>query len=396
MGVGLAWLDRFGPLGATTIQLSKGQPMQIDSSRADFSTYRVHYHPNTEELHANELRVIALGTGGPTVAPSQVSSCWLVEIPSRTANHPERFLFDFGTGSMVKYGALQIPFEETRRAFISHLHSDHWGDFWSYWIGGVAQGRSSGISIWGPAGETPELGMTYAVNRAIDAMAWDVASREKCVPEGEPGEEADDGNVGDNEIVTSYRAFEVPGLNVTMHEFPASREVTLYDDPANGIVVKSWPADHALFGAVSFGLLWNGIKIVYSGDTKPLGGELEQFRSCFRGAHLLIHECFDASAGGSDAGGDLRAELEAVDDCVFHTTPEEFGELMAEYEPGHAVAFHFINDLNSSFDIYDRIRTNYAGPLTLAKDLQAWNVTPDEVLARNVAYHPDTRGDDRF
>lgn len=370
--------------------------MRTDSSLADFSTYRVHYHPNTEELHSNELRVIALGTGGPTVGPSQVSSCWLIEIPSRTASHPERFLFDIGTGSMVKYGALQIPFEETRRAFISHLHSDHWGDFWSYWIGGVAQGRSSGISLWGPAGQSPELGTTYAVNRAIDAMTWDVASREKCVPEGEPGEEPDDGNVGDDEIVTSQRMFEVAGLNITMHQFAPDRVVTLYDDPANGIVVKSWPADHALFGAVSLGLEWNGIKIVHSGDTKPLRGELAKYRNCFRAANLLIHECFDASPGRNDTAGDLRAELEAEDDCVFHTTPEEFGDLMAEYEPGHAVAYHFINDLNSSLDIYDRIRTNYDGPLTLAKDLMVWNVTQNEILTRNVAFHPDIRGDDRF
>ena len=361
---------------------------------ADFSTYRVHYHPNTEDLHANELRVIALGTGGPAVRPSQVSACWLIEIPSKTASHPERFLFDFGTGSMVKYAALQIPFEETRRAFISHLHSDHWGDFWSYWIGGVAQGRSSGISVWGPSGVLSELGTHNAIRKAIEAMRWDVTSREKCVPPGDPADDPDDGNLGD--VISQRWTFEVPGLNVTAHEFIAGREMTIYDDKTNGIVIKSWPADHALFGAVSFGLEWNGIKVVYSGDTKPLTGDLEEYRKCFHGANLLIHECFNATSGHSDSSGDERRELEASDDCVFHTTPEEFGELMAEYEPDHAVAYHFLNDFDVGLDIYDRIRTRYAGPLTLAKDLLAWNVTPDQVIARNVAYHPDTWGNDRF
>ena len=38
------------------------------------------YYPGTEPLGPNEMRVVALGTGQPTVRPKQASACFLVEL----------------------------------------------------------------------------------------------------------------------------------------------------------------------------------------------------------------------------------------------------------------------------------------------------------------------------
>ncbi len=368
--------------------------MTTHKTTTDFSNYRVHYHPNTETLNEGELRVIALGTGSPTVRPSQVSAGWLIEIPSRTSDIPERFLFDIGTGCIVNYAALQIPFEETRKAFISHLHSDHWGDFISYWIGGLAQGRKSEIEIWGPDGETEELGSIYAINRIMDAMNWDVASRENNVPPTDTVVSEKSDYAVSEQIETDFRSYNANGLNVRMYQFPSMELMAIYEDRENDIVIKSWPADHALKGAVSFSLEWGDIKIVYSGDTKPLEDELYDFRQYFHGANLLIHECFNATDGHYDTDGGTLSDV--TEDFNFHTTPEQFGELMEEYDPYHAVAYHFPNDFDTCLDIYNRIRKSYSGRLTLAKDLLAWNVTKDHVIARNVAIHPDTWTNDIF
>jgi hypothetical protein len=34
------------------------------------------YYPGTEELGANEMRVVALGTGMPNARPKQAAACW--------------------------------------------------------------------------------------------------------------------------------------------------------------------------------------------------------------------------------------------------------------------------------------------------------------------------------
>ncbi|SEB51883.1 ribonuclease Z [Tenacibaculum sp. MAR_2009_124] len=350
---------------------------------------RVHYYPNTEPLNFDEMRLISLGTGMPTLRESQASTSFLLELPSKTQEEPERFLFDFGTGSMAKYAALQIPYENVRKAFISHLHSDHWGDLWPYWVGGVSQGRTSGIEIWGPSGETKEWGTHEAIKHALKAMKWDVKTREdffigKTPPEGKPLNSWYD----PEHTTVEEHNYDLDCLNVRVYEFNHSEEVTVYKDEANGIVIKSWPAFHALPGAVSFSLEWNDLKFVFSGDTAPLEGDLERFKVNFLNADILIHECFTPAITHFDSDGAISEVQHEIHE--YHTSPEDYGKLMCEYDPKHAVAYHFYNDFDTSLDTYNRVRENYKGRLTLAKDLLVWNITKDRTIVRNIAHHPDS------
>ena len=66
---------------------------------------RANYYPNTEVLEADEMRVIALGTGTPNFRRSQASASWLVEL-----GNGEKFIFDIGTGSLANLAALEIPY----------------------------------------------------------------------------------------------------------------------------------------------------------------------------------------------------------------------------------------------------------------------------------------------
>ena len=65
--------------------------------------YRDYYFPNTEPLAADEMRVIALGTGRPFVRRAQASTSWLVEL-----GNGDKFVFDFGSGSQTNFTALEI------------------------------------------------------------------------------------------------------------------------------------------------------------------------------------------------------------------------------------------------------------------------------------------------
>jgi ribonuclease Z len=111
------------------------------------------YAPNSEDLGPDEMRVIACGTGMPTSRPGQAASCWLLEL-----GNGDKFIFDIGTGSGERIAALQIPYNYLDKVFLSHLHTDHFGDLDALFVGGALSGRQKPLRVWGPKGDTPERG----------------------------------------------------------------------------------------------------------------------------------------------------------------------------------------------------------------------------------------------
>ena len=55
---------------------------------------------------------------------------------------------------------------------------------------------------------------------------------------------------------------------------------------------------------------------------------------------------------------------------------------MSTVKPRHAVAFHFFNDEDTRYEIYDGIRETYDGPVSMADDMMVWNVTRDGTRER--------------
>ena len=101
------------------------------------------YAPNSEDLAPDEMRVIACGTGMPTARPSQAAACFLVEL-----GNGDKFLFDIGTGSAERIAALQIPYNFLNKIFLGHLHTDHFGDLASIYVGGALAGRQKPLRVW--------------------------------------------------------------------------------------------------------------------------------------------------------------------------------------------------------------------------------------------------------
>ena len=64
----------------------------------------------------------------------------------------------------------------------------------------------------------------------------------------------------------------------------------IYD--VNGVKITSFPAVHQYDGPVSFRLEWNGLTLVYSGDTTPSEFMIENGQ----GADVLIHEPFNTAS----------------------------------------------------------------------------------------------------
>jgi len=130
------------------------------------------YYPGTEELTEGEIRLTACGTGLPAARRGQAATCYLFEL-----GNGDKFLFDVGTGSMANVAAYMIPYDMLSKVFLSHLHTDHWGDLATLWAGGWTAGRTGPLKIWGPSGATEEMGTKYAVKHFLKAYTWDAATR---------------------------------------------------------------------------------------------------------------------------------------------------------------------------------------------------------------------------
>jgi len=48
------------------------------------------------------------------------------------------------------------------------------------------------------------------------------------------------------------------------------------------------------------------------------------------------------------------------------------------------VAYHFFNDDDTRYLIYDGIRQTYDGPLSMATDNMVWNITRDKIVERKI------------
>ena len=311
------------------------------------------YFPNTEELKPDEMRITALGTGLPTpITRAQKSTAWMVEL-----GNGDVFLFDLGTGSMENLFGLRPDFSKIDKVFLSHLHSDHFGDLDAFIVGSWLSGRYSPLHVYGGSGETPELGTKAAVEALIKALAWDIKGRTGILPDA--------------------------GSQVIIHEFDYKRENQVVYQK-NGVKITSWPAIHSLDGSVSYRLEWNGLNFVFGGDTRPN----KWFIKYAKEADIAIHECFPTPKGLA-AFNDWDSMRNATFvSSYIHTPPEGFGKVMSAIKPRMAIAFHTVLTPDIRQGMLEGIRKTYDGPLTIATDLMVWNVTKEAIMMREAVF-PD-------
>ena len=306
---------------------------------------RYTYYPGTEPLGAEEIRIVALGTGMPAARRAQAATCWLVEL-----GNGDKFIFDIGTGANANMSALMIPYDSLSKIFLTHLHTDHWGDLAGLWAGGWTAGRTGALEIWGPSGATPEMGTKYAIEHFLKAYTWDRMTRLANLASA-PGE------IKANE-------FDFKGENAV-----------IYQD--KGVTIKSWPAIHAGDGSVSMALFWKGMKIVIGGDTMPNKWYIEYARD----ADFAIHEAFMTPELLVKFYNQAPKTALGVGTYV-HTSPQAFGKVMSSIKPRHAVAYHFFSEEGTRYVMYEDIRKTYDGPLSMAQDMMVWNITKDKITER--------------
>jgi ribonuclease Z len=303
------------------------------------------YVPGAESLSPGEIRVSVLGSGDPWIRRSQASGSLLIEVGNQEKDF---FFFDLGSGSLANFTSLMLPVEATTKVFLSHLHADHIGDIPGL-VGSLAKsGRIDPVEIWGGASEDPDLGLAAFVEHMGKAMAWDTASVRGVRP--------------------------TTGFAMVGHEIPYDRPETIYE--RNGVTISCFPAIHGLSGAVGYTVAYAGLKVVFSGDTRPCRHVAE----AAAGADLLIHECFQSPAVFARATG-LPLETALQITRLAHTIPEQMGKILDMTRPRMGALWHL--DVTPGVDtVFDEIIANYSGPVTVTQDLTVFNVTHDTVTAR--------------
>ena len=328
---------------ATTVFAAGG----VVTSSTGTAPDRYAYYPGTEELAKDEIRLIACGTGLPAARRDQAATCWLVE-----TGNGDKFLFDVGSGSMVNVAALMIPYDFLDKVFLTHLHTDHWGDLSTLWAGGWTAGRTKPLRVWGPKGATEDMGTAYAVDHFLKSFNWDAKTR-NFVLSPEPGK-----------------------ITVTEFDYKAVNAVVYQD---NGVTIRSIPAIHAGDGPVSFILEYAGLKLVIGGDTFPN----KWFIKYAKDADVAIHETFLTPSDLVKYYGQSPGQAIGVGTQI-HTSPPAFGKVMSTIKPREAIGYHFFNEQGTHDNILEGVRTTYDGPLTLATDNMVWNITRDAVVVRGI------------
>jgi ribonuclease Z len=303
------------------------------------------YYPGTEALEKDEIRVTACGTGMPAARHGQAATCFLMEF-----GNGEKLIFDIGSGSMENLAAYMIPYEFLDKIFLSHLHTDHMGDLGSIWAGGWTAGRPAGLKVWGPSGLHPELGTAAMIDGFLKYVAWDKETR-------------------------SFQITPLPGkVEVTEFDYKVLNQVVYESD---GIVVRSFPAIHTGDGPVSYAIEYAGFKVVFGGDTAPNRWFLDYAAD----SDLVIHESFMVP-GDMVEWYNQPPQLAWRACCAFHTSGQAFGKIMSTIKPKRAVAYHFLNEESTRYNLYEAIRETYDGPLSMATDNMVWNITKDGVKER--------------
>lgn len=365
------------------------------------------FFPDREVLAPNAMRITFLGSWfSPRIA--QEANSVFVEV-GNALGEADQFVFDCGSGVQSKYNACGIGFARMDKIFLTHLHGDHMSDLTHIYCFGPSLDRKSPLYVWGP-------GNSRFVNRKD--------------PAGNPYGNYADGTAAYCQLLREVARWHTESFGFQSTAFtdtyidnrglrpvwtcpdatpgapPADRKDaydlipfeidweteggTAYYNPASGVTITHFPAVHARQGSISYRLSWNGLSMVFSGDTKPNNYMLRQAS----GVDVLIHEmCLPPDLWTEKIAGipstsplynRALADSERVIDSS-HTVQKAFGYLMSQLAkpPRLAVATHFPATDDTIFPALADIRLWYRrGEVAIADDLLVINVTRQRIRQR--------------
>ena len=334
--------EHFGGVGPMTVTPSIGEVTK---------QYPEVYVPGTEELDKNEMRIFACGTGSPWIVPAQKGSCFLIQ-----TGDGHNLIFDIGGGSIANLNSLGLAADDLNHIFVSHLHVDHVGDLDMFWAQGFMWGRTIPLTLHGPSSSVPELVTEYFGEHFLKTWTWDLESKRGVTHSA--------------------------GYALNVHEFDYSKTHVIYEE--NGLTVTSFPALHSFDGAVSYRIDWNGMSVVYSGDTTLNNYIVDNSKD----ADVMLLQIFPSA---KDLAIVYNTTVESAQSLLdhYHISPPGAGALLQISQPRVPILFHLnLFDTKTVPNALSEIREYYDGPIIVGQDRTVVNITPDYAVARQAQLHP--------
>ncbi len=340
------------------------------------------YYPGREPIGAGEMRISFMGT---SPIPRLAQSCGSVFVE---LGNGDSFLFDAGTGVMEKYTSMKVHMKQMDRIFLTHLHGDHTSDLTHIFDFGPSVDRKSPLYVWGPTksdvpdpvtGEVYDDGTAAFCRLLREANRW---HREAFAF-----------------LPTSYQGFVPPpwdpaghrdGFDLVTTELPW-RTVGGVAYDYNGVRITHFPAVHDRQGSISYKLEWNGLSMVFSGDTRPTQYIIDQATD---GVDVFIHEMVvppevwaskNSGLKPGDAGWDQAVQAAQMIENNSHTPQKGFGYILSRlaHHPRLAIATHFQAEDDTMRAAMRDVRSWYPkGRVSIATDFFVVRVTKDEIRQR--------------
>jgi ribonuclease Z len=275
-------------------------------------------------------KVVLLGTGNPNPNPSRSGPSVAIVV------NDTPYIVDFGPGLIRQAAALSpryggpikgLDVKNIKRAFLTHLHSDHTTGYPDLILTPWVMGRDEPLEVYGPEG------IKEMTDNILKAYNEDI----------------------------KYRLYgQEPANNQgwRVNCFEILKEDTIYHD-AN-ITVEAFPVPHGSWpNSWAFRFTTPDKVVVISGDSAPSEKLIEYSKD----ADLLIHEVY--SKVKYDEKDNFWKQYHADN----HTSTYELADLANRAKPGLIVLYHLLSWGQTNSDLLKEISENYKGKVVVGEDL---------------------------
>jgi ribonuclease Z len=293
---------------------------QVTSAQRDFSDSEI-------------TKLVLLGTGNPNPSPEH-SGCALAIVVNDVP-----YVVDFGPGLIRRAATLSPRYggaiegmdaKHFKRAFLTHLHSDHTAGYPDLILTPWVMGRDEPLEVYGPAG------IKEMTNHILEAYREDI----------------------DYRIYGTEPANDV-GWRVNCHEI--LKEGLFYQD--KHIEAEAFRVPHGTWpNAWGFRFTTPDKVIVISGDSSPS----EKIIEYASGADILVHEVY------SQAGFDKKTESWKSYHASHHTSTRELAGIARQADPELLVLYHILFWGSTEKGLLEEISSIYEGKVIVGRDLDIY------------------------